>query len=223
MSKPVLYFAVDPLCGWTYAAGPLMKVSLLVSELDVQVHCGGMLVENNRKAITPKWEQYVEPHDAFIAKVSGQHFSTEYQENILRNYSVTLDSDPASTAILIAKSCGLSPVEALIQLQTAYYSEGMNISAYDVVAELSLILGIDKKTFKRAYQQQQPLMKQHYQDTHLLLQKIKGQGWPSAALDINGEIVPLKLSQFYGDEKDWLLYLTEKLSQLTAPDNTPKD
>ena len=61
-----LHYIFDPLCGWCYAAAPLVQSAREVPGLTLALHGGGMLAGANRRAITPQWREYVMPHDRRI-------------------------------------------------------------------------------------------------------------------------------------------------------------
>ena len=60
-----LHYVYDPLCGWCYAAAPLVKVAREV--MPVVGHAGGMLAGPRRRRITDDWRDHVLPHDRRIA------------------------------------------------------------------------------------------------------------------------------------------------------------
>ena len=72
MVAPVLHYIYDPLCGWCYAAAPLVAAARAV--VTVRAHGGGMMAGPNRQAVTPQLHAYVMPHDQRIAQLSGQPF-----------------------------------------------------------------------------------------------------------------------------------------------------
>lgn len=122
--KTILHLIIDPMCGWTYAAAPLMAASLEKDKLLVQVHGGGMLAGNNRKQITPDWRGFVMPMDKRIAEVSGQSFGSAYTDGLLNDTSVILDSAPATTAVLVAQDLVGEGITLLNQIQRGYYQNG---------------------------------------------------------------------------------------------------
>jgi hypothetical protein len=77
-----LHYIFDPMCGWCYAAAPLVDAARSVPGLKVEFHGGGMMTGANRRAITPQWREYVMPHDRRIAELTGQPFSEAYFEGL---------------------------------------------------------------------------------------------------------------------------------------------
>ncbi|MGB0893744.1 MAG: DsbA family protein [Parashewanella sp.] len=202
-----LHFVVDPLCGWTYAAGPLMEQSLSIPNLLVQVHGGGMLTGDRRRPVTQEWRDFVRPHDLRIAKISGQTFGEAYYDKLLSDTSIVLDSTPATIAILSAQEIARLGVQMLNRVQYAYFGEGQKIFDIDTLIKLAVGLGIDQNSFKKAYVESEKRIPQHFNQTSELLRQINGQGFPSAALEVNGQYQPLDISRYYGKPQEWLEYL----------------
>ena len=48
----VLHYIFDPLCGWCYAAAPLVKAARSVPGVTLQWHGGGMLTGAHTRTIT---------------------------------------------------------------------------------------------------------------------------------------------------------------------------
>src|SRR5256885_3464591 len=70
----VLHYIFDPLCGWCYAAAPLVKAARSVPGVTLQWHGGGMLTGAHTRTITADWRGHVMPHDQRIAEMTGQPF-----------------------------------------------------------------------------------------------------------------------------------------------------
>src|SRR5437899_7409366 len=81
--RATLHYVFDPLCGWCYAAEPLVEAARGVPGLSVEFHGGGMMTGPNRRKITPEWRDYVMPHDHRIAQLSGQPFGAAYFDGLL--------------------------------------------------------------------------------------------------------------------------------------------
>lgn len=54
MKKTTLHYIYDPLCGWCYAAAPLISAARTVDGLSIQAHAGGMWTGANVKRFTPE-------------------------------------------------------------------------------------------------------------------------------------------------------------------------
>jgi len=68
-TTPLLHYIFDPLCGWCYAAEPLVAVARDL--LPVQLHGGGMMAGALRRPVSPEFRSFVLRHDRQIARASG--------------------------------------------------------------------------------------------------------------------------------------------------------
>ncbi|MEO3959115.1 hypothetical protein [Chromobacterium piscinae] len=80
-----LHYFYDPLCGWCYGASPLLQAAAALPGVSVEMHAGGMIDEEEGRAITPDWRAYVMPHDKRIAQMSSQPFGDAYYDGLLND------------------------------------------------------------------------------------------------------------------------------------------
>ena len=175
-----LHYIFDPLCGWCYAAAPLVHAASQISGLQVALHGGGMLTDQRRRQINPEWRAYVLPHDDRIASMTGQEFGAAYRDGLLNETGVWMDSAPPTTAILAAQQLGTSGLAMLEHLQKAHYVRGLHIAELPVLVQLATELGIDATAFEAAYQTLQGIPTQQFIDqSRRILQASGGQGFPT--------------------------------------------
>lgn len=178
-----LHYIFDPLCGWCYAAAPLVHASAQLPGLHITLHGGGMLTDARRRQITPDWRGYVLPHDDRIAQMTGQPFGAAYRDGLLNEVGVWLDSAPPTTAILAADQLAGQGLAMLQALQAAHYVQGRHISEPAVLADVAEAIGLDRAAFNTAFQQWQGAQtQQHIDDSRRLLQASGGQGFPTLLL-----------------------------------------
>ncbi|MDA1378979.1 hypothetical protein PCI56_02820 [Plesiomonas shigelloides subsp. oncorhynchi] len=48
MSRAVVHYIYDPLCGWCYGAAPLIDVLHQMPEIQICLHAGGLWTADNR-------------------------------------------------------------------------------------------------------------------------------------------------------------------------------
>jgi putative protein-disulfide isomerase len=201
-----LHYIFDPLCGWCYAAAPLVAAARGVQGLKVAFHGGGMMTGANRRPITPQWREYVMPHDRRITEMTGQPFGERYFEGLLRDTGAVMDSEPPTTAVLAAESLraggGLDMVH---RLQQAHYVEGRRIADADVLAELAVDIGFDADAFKAAFAQLSgEATAQHIAESRQLLQRAGGQGFPTFVLvQPDGRASRIDAGPWLGRADDW--------------------
>ena len=72
MSAPVLHYVFDPLCGWCYAARPLLRrlIDSLGDALPIRFHPG--LLFASPRTIDPAYREHIIAADRRIAAVAGE-------------------------------------------------------------------------------------------------------------------------------------------------------
>ncbi|WP_460151616.1 DsbA family protein [Pseudomonas sp. S2_B07] len=190
----ILHYIYDPLCGWCYGAKPLVQAAQGV--LPVIAHGGGMMTGANRKAVSPQLRNYVMPHDRRIAEYSGQPFGEAYFEGLLRDETAVFDSAPPIAAVLAAEQIAGRGIELLGRLQTAHYVEGRRIADQSVLLELAAEIGLEPLAFETAFHSANT--EQHIKDSRALLAKVGGQGFPTLALERNGQFTLVDVSPWLG-------------------------
>lgn len=216
-----LHYIYDPLCGWCYAAAPLVHAARGVEGLPIAMHGGGMLAGPNRRPITPDWREYVVPHDRRIEQMTGQHFGEAYLDGLLRDTGAVMDSEPPTTAILAAESLGGRGLDMLHRLQRAHYVEGQRIAERNVIDALAQDIGLDAAAFASAYDAHAGApTEKHFAESHRWLARAGGQGFPTLALEIPTEdpeateLVKIEVGPFLGRPEALADALREALSSL---------
>ena len=201
-----LHYIFDPLCGWCYAAAPLVEAARAVPGLRVEFHGGGMMTGANRRHITPQWRDYVIPHDKRIAELTGQPFGEAYFEGLLRDSGAVMDSAPPITAILAAESLRAGGgLDMAHRVQQAHYVEGQRIAEAGVLATLAVELGFDAEAFATAFAQHTgDATAQHIAASRDLLQRAGGQGFPTFVLaQADGSTGRIDIGSWLGRVDDW--------------------
>ncbi|KAB8043085.1 DsbA family protein [Janthinobacterium aquaticum] len=184
MAEAVLHYIYDPLCGWCYGAAPLVEAARSVPGLRLALHGGGMMSGNNRRPITPDWRNYVLPHDARIAQMTGQPFGDGYRDGLLNDLGAMLDSSPPITAILAAEAVEGQGATMLHAVQHAHYVDGLRIAELPVLLALAQQLGLDGAAFEARYAELAgEATARHIADSRALLVQVRGQGFPTFVLD----------------------------------------
>lgn len=213
LNRPTLHYVFDPLCGWCYAATPLVQAARAVPGLAIALHGGGMMIGANRRPLTPQWRDYVMPHDRRIAQLTGQPFGEAYFEGLLRDTTAVMDSEPPTTAILAAEALGGRGLDLLQRLQRAHYVEGRRIADTAVPHELAIDIGLDGDAFAALFAQQAgEATRQHIADSRALLARVGGGGFPTFALARDdGRPERIDASAWLGRPDAW----QQRLAQMT--------
>lgn len=210
MSTPhaTLHYIFDPLCGWCYAAAPLVQAARQLPGLDVAFHGGGMMTGRNRRPITPEWREYVLPHDRRIAQLTGLPFGDAYFDGLLRDTTAMMDSAPPTTAILAAEAAGGRGLDMLHRLQTAHYVDGLRIADHAVLQRLAAEIGLDAAAFDTTYARLQGAATEaHISDSRRLLAQVGGHGFPTLVLEQDGALTVLDIGPWLGKPAEWQAHL----------------
>lgn len=216
MPAVTLHYIFDPLCGWCYAAAPLIEAAASVPGLKIELHGGGMLSGANRRQIDPQWREFVIPHDRRIAQVSGQTFGAGYFDGLLRDHSVVLDSTPPITAVLAAEALVGRGRELLHRLQRAHFVEGQRIAEASVLQSLAEEIGVAPQSFAGMFQRLSgDATDRHIIQSRAFLAEVGGHGFPTLALhrrDKGWHV--LDIGPYLGRAASWTAHLTEQVGQV---------
>lgn len=210
MPSATLHYIYDPLCGWCYAAAPLLEAASQL--IPIRLHGGGMMTGTRRQKITPAWRDYVRPQDQQIGKATGQHFGKAYLEGLLEDESAVLDSGPPTAAILAAEELGGTGLEMLAQLHEAYYVQGRRITDEQVLVEIAQATGLDRMPFLTSLRAiSTGRLEAHFMESRKLLSASGGTGFPTFLLERDSVFQRLNHAQFLGRPADWREALTTNL------------
>ncbi len=202
-----LHYIYDPLCGWCYGAKPLVQAARTL--LPVVAHGGGMMSGANRQAVSPQLRNYVMPHDRRIAEYTGQPFGEAYFEGLLRDETAIFDSTPPIAAVLAAEQIAGRGLELLGRLQTAHYVEGRRIADEAFLLELAQSMGLDAQAFFAAFNEAET--ERHIKESRTLLANVGGQGFPTFALEQNGQFTLIDIGPWLGKSEAFATWLRQAL------------
>ena len=210
-----LHYVFDPLCGWCYAAAPLVDAARAIAGLKVELHGGGMMSGPNRRAMTPEWRSYVIPHDHRISALSGQAFGTAYFDGLLNDGGAMLDSTPPITAVLAAQAVANRGLDMLERVQRAHYVEGRRIAELPVLKELAADIGLAPSNFATAFDELAgEATHRHIAHSRQWLARAGGQGFPTFALETHtGQVTPIEAGRFLGQPDAWAAQLEQLVAQ----------
>jgi putative protein-disulfide isomerase len=212
-SAATLHYIFDPLCGWCYAAAPLLQAARTLPGLAIALHGGGMLDGSNRRPITPQWREHVLPHDQRIAALSGQPFGDAYFDGLLRDTGAMLDSAPPTTAILAAEALAGRGLQMLAREQRAHYVEGRRIADAAVLQALAADIGLEPEAFaaQSAALAGAPTQA-HVADSRQWLARVGGRGFPTLALARGAQLTLLDAGAWLGRPEAWRAELAQQIA-----------
>ena len=206
-----LHYLHDPLCGWCWAASPLIQAAREL--LPVQAHAGGLFMDGSCRSMGAEWRAYVLPHDRRIAQLSGQPFGTAYLDGLLNDPTARLDSAPAIAAMLAADALAGRGLDLLARIQQAHYVEGRHVARPAVLRELAEALGLDGEAFAREQAAHSgAATRAHVEETRALQRLLGVQGYPTLALEQDGRWQPINVGSHLGRVDAWREWLRAQVA-----------
>lgn len=194
MSDPVLHYVYDPLCGWCYAAAPLVRAARSAG-IAIRLHGGRLWPEP--ATLAPAKADHIRASDARIASATGQAFGPVYTDGLLRDPEATFWSGPPVAAVLAAGRVRAgADVDMLHAIQTAHYVEGRSVVLAGVLTELAADLCLDAHAFGRAFDLDDAT--DHAERTSALMARLGMRGYPGFAVEAGEALVRLRHEDFYG-------------------------
>ncbi|WP_175856203.1 DsbA family protein [Burkholderia anthina] len=199
MDKTIkLHYVYDPFCGWCYGLAPLLTVAAETDGVEIIPHSGGMLAGDRAQTMSADWRGFVRPHEARITALSGQKFGDAYTEKAQFDYDILLDSGPPTAAMIAAEAVGKAGLAMLKRLQIAYYVEGRPIANRDEIVRAAAEIGLDPSRFEQAFEHASENLDAHFSESQALLEKLRGQGYPTLAVERDGVLRKLHLGHVFG-------------------------
>lgn len=199
-----LHYFYDPLCGWCYAAAPLLAAAATLPGLRVELHGGGLMSGPGSCRATPELRRYVMQHDRRIAELSGQPFGPAYFDGLLRDPQALFDSTPPIAAIRAAAQCGGEPLAMLAAIQQAHYVDGRRVAEEATLRELAGALGIAEAAFTAAWQSEMAgPAGQHIAASRALMRTWEIAGFPGVVLETAGRRQALAIPPSLGRPEAW--------------------
>lgn len=211
-----LHYINDPLCGWCYAAAPLISAAAQIPEVSIQLHSGGLWINEYRRPLGKALRDYVKPLDKRIQLLTGQPFGERYFNELLLDSSRVLDSEPLIHAMLAVKKAGGDEIIMMERIQQTHYRDGIWTGSVSVLAQLAAEQNINAEQFIRAKEQVD--VNAHINATHILMERLGVAGYPNLALQQGDKWQLIPLGQFFGDTdafKKHINFLTQKTSDVT--------
>ncbi|WP_437613289.1 DsbA family protein [Erwinia sp. V71] len=208
-----IYWIIDPLCGWSYGALPLINRIAQRFPQAQYLLPGGLFIGAQRRRIDASWLQHVHEHDDRIAKLTGMPFGDAYRHSLLATEDLLLDSLPASQGLLAVQRFAQAGAETdyLNAVQSAWYRDGRDITRASVVDEIIRQSCGQAISLTQVRADETIAAIQH---GRMLMAQVRGQGFPTAVLaDRQGVTTLLPAGQFYGQPEQFFATVTPHLEQ----------
>ena len=197
MTTPTLHYVHDPLCGWCYAAAPLVRAAQDAAIVFV-LHGGGFWVPAVR--LGPNRGRHIRENDERIAALTGQSFGPAYLDGLLEDPGTVFWSRPTTAAVLAAGAARTGADLSMLQaIQEAHYVAGRRVVARAVLTELAEDLGLDGEVFREAFDL--GLAAKHIARTRGFMARLGLRGFPNFVLEKGSELVHFNHEPFYGRPK----------------------
>ncbi|GGP24658.1 DsbA family protein [Silvimonas amylolytica] len=157
--QPALTLLFDPLCGWCYAAHPVLEKlsAALAGDVQWQLLPTGLFAGEGGQAMTAQKRDYFWQNDQRIAEMTGQPFTQAYYDQVLCDFDSRFDSALATKAwFLIAQAKPAQALAALQDIQRVRYIHGHGSSDLEALTAVATQYGLDGNTFSAAMRDETP-------------------------------------------------------------------
>ena len=194
MADPILHYVYDPLCGWCYAAEPLVEAAAGAG-VPIVLHGGGLW--DPAVHATDAKRHSMRETDARICQLTGQPFGEAYLEGLLVDPASVWWSRPTIAAVLAAEGLEAGQGLAMIgAVQRAHYVAGCRVVEDAVLAEAAGAIGLDPTRFSEALQAAP--VDAHIQASRQLMRSHGLHGFPSFLVEREGQVARLAHEACYG-------------------------
>lgn len=196
--ETTLHYIHDPLCGWCYAAEPMLDAVMQrgAGRLRVELHGGGLFPGISLPASR---REYIKAADARIGSLSGQVFGKAYLEGLLDDPATIYDSVPPIVAILAAQKAKPDSGPAMLKaIQRAHYRDGRRVVDVPVLAGIAESIGLERHAFLSLYHEaREQEAEGHLSRTRDLMRRVAAEGFPTFVLQTRDGFQRLRHDMHY--------------------------
>ena len=206
MTNSILHYVHDPLCGWCYAAEPLVRAAI-EADIAVVLHGGGLWDQPTHAPAAKR--RMMRVTDGRIREMTGQPFGPAYLDGLLIDPATIWHSRPTIAAILAAQSMQASaslPMRASIQ--RAHYVEGRRVVEEAVLVDLAAALRLDRTGFAAALGAVP--VDRHIENTRAMMSRHGLQGYPSFLLQRDGLLTRVRHEDHYGRPREFVAAIRQR-------------
>jgi putative protein-disulfide isomerase len=203
-----VHYFFDPMCGWCYGTTSLISQLNQMAGINLLLHPGGMLQDT---PISVDFRQHILSSDKHIEEQTGQVFGEDYLRKVISGESLILDSYITAQAIIAAEYLGYSAVDMLEIIQQAHYQFGLPVYQPKILSELAGQLNIETQAWSAAMEKVKDKVETEIQFTRNMMQQLGLGGFPSMAIETNGEWRSVMVSHFYHQPQEWQAFWDSRL------------
>ena len=194
MPGPTLHYVHDPLCGWCYAAAPMVD-AVKEAGISLSLHGGGLWADPTE--LSAGKAAYIRKSDARIASLSGQRFGAAYTDELLRDPRAVFWSLPTIAALQAAERVEAgSGLRMLHAIQTAHYVAGRRVVDLEILSDVAASIGLDAHAFEQSFDLAGAGV--HIASTRAFMERLGLRSFPSFVLERGPELIGLPHDEFYG-------------------------
>ncbi|WP_102784084.1 DsbA family protein [Thalassospira sp. GB04J01] len=210
-----LSYLYDPLCGWCYGALPAMTRLSKLPDVSVTLLPTGLFAGHGARVMDENFASYAWKNDQRIAKLTGQVFSTAYQNNVLKTPGGSFDSGPAGLALTaVQMTAPKHTLTVLKAFQNARYVDGLDNTNNDIL--IKILRDFDLASAADLFAHPTNELHATYQDTtqeaQRLMQRFGLNGVPSLLIETASGPKQVASNLLYGDVD----HLSQELKALCA-------
>ncbi len=203
MDGIILHYVHDPLCGWCYAAEPLVQAAAAAG-IPIVLHGGGLW---DQPVHAPEAKRrMMRATDGRIAGLTGQVFGTAYLDGLLVHPDTVWHSRPTIAAILAAgRMQDAQDFAMLTAIQRAHYVDGRRVVQEQVLADIAGGIGLDAAAFATALRAVD--VDEHIRQTRMLMDRYDLHGFPTFLVQHGQAYVSLPHETLYGQPEAFVAAL----------------
>jgi putative protein-disulfide isomerase len=197
-----LYYLFDPLCGWCYGAGTAVAALAQSDAVQLKLLPSGLFQDDGARPMDDAFAAYAWSNDQRIERLTGQHFSPRYREQVLADRAQRFDSGPATLAFTaVSLTAPEREADALKALQHARYVEGGDITRAAVLGEVLRSLGLDEaaQRLEAPDDALHAAARARIAEAQGLMQRLGAHGVPTFVLESDGRQELLRASDIHSD------------------------
>lgn len=195
MSEKTLHYIYDPLCGWCYAAMPMVQA---VISAGVPVTLYGGALWNQPTQLDAARREYIGQNDGRIAALTGLPFGAAYFDGVLANADTVLWSQPTIASVLAAGVMRTdADLDMLTAIQTAHYVSGRHVTEEATLIDLATAIDLSPDEFTTVLRNVQ--VDAHITQTRRLMTALNLRGFPSFLLQVGETLTPVQHEHYYAN------------------------
>ncbi len=205
-----LHYIHDPLCGWCYAAEPMVELARqkLGGEIRIELHAGGLFSGGKLPEST---RTYIRGADLRIAGLTGQQFGTGYLDELLSDPETNYDSSVPTAGIPAALDIEPDSGPRMLRaVQHAHYRAGLRITEPPVLVEVAESIGLKQGSFGAALASKlgEPT-RRHITATQQLMRQVGADGFPTFFLQRDESMIRIDHQRHYQAPEKFLKALLQ--------------